>query len=102
MAGGHSARHIAALVVQMPSDCRIMRAESPDAAWTLRDTLLAAIANALHGLMWGMSDPKKRGKRPQPIGPSYMTREQMRALPARVLTIDELMEELEKPRQTHG
>lgn len=83
----------------MPSDCRIMRAESPDAAWTLRDTLLAAIANALHGLMWGMSDPKRRGPKPKPIGPSWMSRGRVRSLPARLLPIDELMAELSKPRR---
>lgn len=99
MAGGHSARHIAALVVQLPSDCRIMRAESPDAIWTLHDTLLASIANALHGLIWGMGDPKKRGPKPKLVGPSWMSKGRTRSLPARLLPIDELMAELRKPRR---
>ena len=99
MDGGHSARHIAALVVQMPSNCRMARAESRDAEWTLRDTLLASIANALHSLIWGMGDPKKRGPRPKPIGPSWMTKGRTRTLPARLLPIDELMAELAKPRK---
>ena len=99
MAGGHSARHIAALVVQMPPDCRIARAENEDAGWTLRDVLLASIANGLNNLLWGMGDPKKRGPRPKLIGPSWMSRGKVRSLPARLLPIDELMAELSKPRK---
>lgn len=102
MAGRHTAAHVAALTAQLPLHARVNVAQEPDARWQQPDVLLATLVNQLAVLMWGMSDPKKRGKRPQPIGPSYMTREQMRSLPARVLTIDELMEELEKPRQTHG
>lgn len=99
MAGEHSAGHVAALVACLPSDSAIFRAENPDAAWTLEHVLLAALHNDLTGLMWGMSDPKKRGKKPKPIGPSWMTKEETRKLDARVLRIDELMEELNKPRR---
>jgi len=99
MAGGHSARHIAALVVQLPRDCRIARAEDADAEWTLRDMLLAHIANALNSLIWGIGDPKKRGPRPKVIGPSWVSKGRTRKLPARLLPIDELMAELAKPRK---
>lgn len=99
MAGGHTTRHIAALVVQMPQGCRIMRAEDPDARWSLTDSLLATIANALHGLIWGMGDPKRRGQQPQLIGPSWMTKGRVRSLPAQVMSASELMGELSKPRR---
>lgn len=99
MAGAHSARHVAALLAQLPPDCRVARAEDPDAAWTLTDSLLATVANALHTLMWGMSDPKKRGQRPAPIGPSWMRGKRTRTLDARAMPVDELMQELTKPRR---
>ena len=61
--------------------------------------LLATIANALHGFIWGMGDPKKRGTAPQLIGPSWMTRGRMHSLPARVMSAGELMDERSKPRR---
>jgi len=97
-AGGHSAEHIAALVHCLPSDALIFRAENPDVAWTNELCVLAEIRNLLANLIWGMADPKKRGAKPRPIGPSWMTRENMRSLESRVLSIDELMAELSKPR----
>ena len=67
------------------------------AEWTLETTVLADIRNNLVMLMYGMSDPKKRGQKPKRIGPSWMTRV-ARTLEARVLSINELMQELSKPR----
>ena len=72
-------------------------AYEPDAKWTIERTILAIIANSLNMLIWGMSDKSKRGKRPQLIGPSYL-RNKQRTLDAQVMTIDELMEKLNKPR----
>lgn len=99
MAGEHSAGHVAALVACLPSDSSTLRAENPDAAWTLESVLLAVIHNDLSALMWGMSDPKRRGPKPKRVGPSWMTAEEKRSLDTRVLSIDELMEELRKPRR---
>jgi len=99
MAGEHSAGHVAALTACLPSDSAIMRAENPDAVWTLETVLLATVHNDIAALMWGMGDPKKRGARPRRIGPSWLTEADVRKLDARVLTIDELMEELNKPRR---
>lgn len=99
MVGGHRPRHIAALVAQLPPDCRIACAENADNRWSLTDSLLATIANALHGLIWGMGDPKKRGTAPQLIGPSWMTRGRTHSLPACVMSVGELMDELSKPRR---
>jgi hypothetical protein len=99
MAGAHTAAHVAALVACLPSDAALFRAGNPDAVWTLEATLLAVLHNDLAGLMWGLSDKRKRGARPKPIGPSWLTGRGSRKLPARVLTADELMAELSKPRR---
>ena len=95
MAGEHSAGHIGALIAYLPSDCAMRRELDEDAAWTLRDILLASILNSLNMLIYGMGDKKHRGRRPQMVGPSYMVRKK---LPARVMSVDDLMRELNKPR----
>lgn len=102
MAGEHSAAHVAACASQLPLDARVHVALDKDAQWTQELVLLASIVNLLQGLIWGMADPKKRGSKPQPIGPSYMTKAQMRSLPARAMSVDELMAELSKPRTDNG
>lgn len=96
MRGEHTAAHIAALVRYLPSDCALRRERDDDAAWTLRDILLASILNSLNALIYGMGDKKKRGKRPSLIGPNYLTK---KTLPARVMSADDLMRELSKPRR---
>lgn len=103
MAGEHTAHHVAALACNLPEDARVRISYNRDAAWTLTDVLLAAIYNRLNQLVWGMSDKRKRGARPEPVGPSWMTEGRKRSLPARVLPIGELMKELSKPRSlTNG
>ena len=99
MCGGHTPRHVAALLLQLPQDCRIARIEGKDAIWTPDRQLLAVIANQLAMLMWGMSDPKKRGAKPQPIGPEAFRKGRMKSLPARSMPIGELLAELSKPRR---
>lgn len=98
MAGEHSAGHVAALVAFLPSDANLRRAADGDAAWTLEATLMASILNSLNLLIWAMSDQRKRGPKPQLVGPSYMSATKS-TVPARTMTIDELMEELGKPRR---
>lgn len=100
MAGAHTAAHVASLTACLPTDSLLFAAENPDAAWSREAILLAETRNALRDLIWGMSDPRKRGPRPKPVGPSWMTRAGMTSLPAQVLSVDELMEELAKPRTT--
>ena len=99
MAGEHTAAHVAALAANLPPDSCVYSAEDDDRRWTRADVILADLRNTLVGLTWGMSDRRKRGRRPDPIGPSWMTRAQTRKLAARVMTIDQLMEELRKPRR---
>ena len=100
MAGGHAPEHIAALVAHLPTDAALFVAENPDAAWTREAIMLADIRNNLVNLMWSMGNPRKRGARPKPIGPSWMTKGSMRSLQARALPVDELLAELAKPRKT--
>lgn len=99
MRGEHTAAHVAALVKCLPTDCMLFAARDVDASWSREQIILAEVRNILNDLAWGMSDPKKRGKRPERIGPSWMTRGNMRTLESRVLTIDELVAELNKPRR---
>lgn len=99
MSGKHSAEHIAQLVAHLPQEARLVHSVNADSQWTLTDTLLAALINNFRMFVYGMSDPKKRGKKPELIGPSWMTT-QKKTLPARVLPIEKLMEELNKPRST--
>ena len=99
MDGEHSANHIAQLVTQLPQQARLVHSVSKDAQWTLTDVLMAVLINNFRMFVYGMSDPKKRGQKPELIGPSYITEQQKNTLPARVLPINELMAELSKPRR---
>lgn len=98
MSGEHSAEHIAALVAFLPSDASVFVAVNPDAAWTKEVIILADIRNMFASFIHGMSDKRKRGKAPIPIGPSWMVKGATRKLETRLLDIDELMAELSKPR----
>ena len=98
MRGEHSASHIALLVTQLPQQARLVQFVNKDAAWTLSDVLMAVLINNFRMFVYGMSDPKKRGQKPERIGPSYI-KNQKKTLPARVLPIDKLLEELNKPRR---
>ena len=90
MAGEHSAYHVAVLACHLPSDSRVCIAEDPDAMWTLDTVMSASILNAIVGAIWGMGDKKTRGKRPRPVGPSYITDRGRHKLPAMVMPIAEL------------
>ena len=99
MAGEHSAYHVAALVAHLPSDACIFTARSKDALWGLDDVLLASLLNSLNILIYGMSDPKRRGREPQLVGPSYLTTKRGRKLDGREMTADALMAILNKNRR---
>ena len=97
--GGHTARHIASLVAQLPHDSRLVCRLDEDARWTLGDVLTAALLNNFNLFVWAMSDPRKRGAKPELVGPSWMTERGRKTLPARVLPINQLLEELNRPRR---
>lgn len=99
--GQHTAKHIAALTIQLPLDSRISKKSNKDNNWALNDVLLAVLINNFRMFVYGMSDPKKRGRKPELIGPSWLT-QQKKTLPARVLPINKLMEELNKPRRCNN
>ncbi len=90
---------VAVLAVQLPQDCRWRVSYERDAWWNGDRLLQASLINSLNGLIWALGDKKKRGPRPQPIGPSSMKRGAGRSLPARVMSSASLLEELSKPRK---
>lgn len=97
--GEHTPHHIACLVMELPHDARIRTAENEDCVWTLNDVLTASLLNSLNGLIYGMSDRKKRGRKPELVGPSWFkSNERKRSLPARSMPINELVEILNQPR----
>lgn len=98
MDGEHSANHIAQLIECLPQESRLSHSVNKDTQWSLTDVLLAVLINNFRMFVYGMSDPKKRGQKPELIGPSWMTT-QKKTLPARVLPINELLAELNKPRR---
>lgn len=99
MSGEHTASHIALLVTQLPQQARLVHSVNDDAMWTLSDVLMAVLINNFRMFVYGMSDPKRRGQKPELIGPSYIT-DKKGTLPARVLPIDQLLEELSRPRRS--
>ena len=99
MAGGHTAKHIAALVAQMPAGARIRICENDDERWTLETSMLAAIFNQINALIF-MFGAKKGDKRPQLVGPSWMVSDSGKKVDAMVMTIDELREVLARPRRS--
>jgi hypothetical protein len=99
MRGEHSANHIAVLAAHLPPDALTRQAYDEDAAWDMHAILLAEIRNCFAGMLYGMSDKRKRGRRPQPVGPSWMRGGGKRQLTERVVTIDQLMHELSLPRR---
>ena len=98
-AGAHSVHHVCCLVEQLPPDARIRAASNPDSRWTLNDVLTASLLNSLNALIYGMSD-KRKSRKPELIGPSWMTAKKQRSMPARKLPVNELMRVLQLPRTT--
>lgn len=90
---------LAALSVQLPPGCRWRVAADPDAWWTGERVMQAALLNELRFFVYGLADKKKRGAPPKLIGPSYMTKGQVRKLAAVAMSREKLLEELAKPRK---
>ena len=90
---------VAAPSVQLPPGCRWRVAHDPDAWWTGERMLLAGILNDQRGLIWGLADHKKRGAPPKLIGPSTLAKDGARKLAAIVMSRDELLEALSRPRK---
>lgn len=100
MDGAHSATQVAACVRCLPQRSRLAVLGDGDNAWGLSEVLLAYLANSLNTLIYGMSDKRRRGRRPDLIGPTWMTADSRKhSLPARAMPIEKLMEELRKPRR---
>lgn len=58
---------VALLAAQLPRGSRVASAMDERAEWSDETYLLRAIEYEMRLLLWGMSDPKRRGEKPQPI-----------------------------------
>ena len=96
MEGAHTAHHIAVLASQLPERSRVACAMDPDNAWGMDQVLAANLVNCMVMLMYSMGDKRRRGPRPQMVGPSWMNGR--RRMDAQAMTVDELMEQLSRPR----
>lgn len=97
-AGERSPEFVAALALQLPPDCRWRVAEDRDAWWTGDRMLAASLVNSLNGLVWGMSDKRRRGPRPRPVGPTWAVGGSRKAATV-AMDREALMRELRKPRR---
>lgn len=100
MEGAYPAPFVAALVVQLPQDCRWRMAYDRDSWWTGDRMLSANLINSLNGLIWSLSDRRKRGPRPKLVGPSWANKKNSRGLPAQAMERDALLAALSRPRRT--
>lgn len=96
MDGAYPAPFVAALAYQLPQDCRWRVSYDKDAWWTGDRLLMASIANALRGLVWGMADRRKRGPMPKQIGPRGTGG---RTLGRQPMSVAGLLERLSRPRR---
>ena len=97
MRGEHTPHHIAELVKFVPHDSALGAVYDEDSVWTMDRTLLAFIYNSLNLMMWGMSDKRKRGAKPEQILPKRM-KQHKRSIDAQAMTIEELMNVLARDR----
>lgn len=95
--GACSAVHLTALAEGLPPTARIFAASDEDLLWTSDRIMLADVRNHLAMILWTLGGGKGKPK-PQLVGPSWMRGDNRRKLDARVMTADELMLELSKPR----
>ncbi len=66
--------YAATLATQLPAASRLARAQNAGNEWTTAEYFLRLIDYELRILLWGMSDPKKRGDKPSPImSPAELT-----------------------------
>lgn len=96
MNGAHTAHHVACLVEKLPLDACVRVDIDSDAAWTLENVVNASILNSLNALIYGIGGAS--GAEPALIGPKWLTERGKHKLPASVMTIEALMQELSKPR----
>lgn len=88
MTDGTTAAFVADLAAGLPS---VAAAQDPDAAWGLRDVLLAFQVNQLTALLYGLGGAK--GSKPGLIGPKWLI-DALNPPKMRVLPIEELEKRL--------
>ena len=57
----------ARLVCTLPAGSLTWQALDTPAAWTVEQHLLATLCDQMNLWMWANSDPKRRGRRPEPL-----------------------------------
>ena len=98
MAGEHSPVQVAACAANLPHGSAVLREIDPDSEWTIGDVLDALLLNHIRMLAYALGGGK--GEKPETIGPSWMRgKAEERKADAMVMTVDQLMEELSRPRK---
>ena len=93
LAGKYPASFIAQLATQLPSNSRIAIKINADNAWQLEDVLIATLCNSFNNFVYSYGG--KKGKKPKPIGPSYMRGENKKQVKTETLTINALRDKME-------
>lgn len=89
----------AELAENLPPESALMRAVSPSLQWGEEGYLLSLIEYELRLLVWIMTDPKKRGARPQPIEtPADAERRRRRSQPVSRAEMDRVADRLGIPK----
>lgn len=96
MKGCYPAPFVASLAEQLPPSCRWRVSYDPDAWWDGDRQLAAALVNGVRGLIWGLSDPKRRGPMPRVIGPTWADSSRRRGVS---MPADKLMRLLTRSRR---
>lgn len=89
-AGGHSARHVAALFLYLPRESRLRRIYDESATWSVEAVLQAMTFNALCAVFGGEDAPR--------IDPPGIKLDDGRTVSGLELDPSELMEILQRPR----
>lgn len=98
MAGEHSPVQVAACAANLPHGSAVLREIDPDSEWTIGDVLGAMLVNHMRMLAYSLGGAK--GEKPAVVGPSWMRgKADKRQAEAMAMTVDELMEELSRPRR---
>lgn len=96
--GEHTPHHIAELVRFLPKESALVSSVDEDRGWNLESTLTAMLLNSFNLFIWGMSDKKRCGMKPESVLPPSMKKK--KTLTAQAMTIDELKRVLALERTT--
>ena len=92
LAGKYPAFFVAQLATQLPPYARTLTKINADSAWRLEHILLASLCNSFNSFVYSYGG--KKGKKPKPIGPSYMCGKNKKQVKHETLGIDALREKM--------